>query len=171
MAVAIEVHGLKETLNELRKYEPELYKAIVNEFRTGTSPLLKAVGLQYPERPLKNWHQTAERVGKARMPPYTREKAQRGLRTVVSNNRRNQGVVRIEQKDAGGQVFDTAGSRSMSRFVKNLDKRNPTKSKPPKKRSRYLYTAVEANLHIVEDQLGDAIAKTDKLIQARIVGG
>lgn len=171
MAIAIEVYGLKETLRELQKYQPELYKEISQQFRDGAAPLLQSVGKDYPYKPLKNWHETNKRVGKSRLPPYTQAKAQKGLVATFKTTRRYDGILRIEQKDGGAQVYDTAGGRTLNQFVKNLDKRSPTKSKPSKNRSRYLFTSVEANLNLIEDQIQEAIDKTDKLIQIRIVGG
>ena len=169
MAATIEVHGLNELLRELRKYEPALYKTIRDELVNGAQPLTSAVGDDFPEKPLKYWHTSGERRGKARMPAYNAGKARRGVKAVVVRGGRSKGVLRLEQRDAGGQVYDAAGSKSMSRFVKNLDKHAPTKSKPPKSRSRLMYSSVAANMGLVEDDILKAIGKTDKMIQTRIL--
>jgi hypothetical protein len=169
MADTIEVHGLNELLRELRKYEPEMYKMIRKELLDGAQPLSSAVGSDFPDKPLKYWHSSGDRRGNAKMPPYIAGKARRGIKATVVRGGRSKGVLRLEQRDAGGQVYDAAGSKSMSRFVKNLDKHAPTKSKPPKSRSRLMYSSVAANMGLVEDNILKAIGKTDKMIQTRIL--
>jgi len=169
MASTIEVHGLNELLRELKKYEPTLYKTIRKELLDGAKPLTKAVGSDFPAKPLEYWHSSGERRGKAKMPPYIAGKARRGVKAVVVRGGRAKGVMRLEQRDAGGQVYDAAGSKSMSRFVKNLDKHAPTKSKPPKSRSRLMYASVADNMGLVEDNILKAIKQTDRMIQTRIM--
>lgn len=169
MAFTIEVHGLNQLLGELRKYEPTMYKQIRDELLAGARPLTTNVGSAYPAKPLKYWHSSNERRGDARMPPYVQSKAAKGVRAVVSTSGKKSGILRIEQKDAGGQVYDAAGSKSWSWFVANLDKSSSTRSRPPKTRSRLLYTSVAANMDLVEEQVLQAIRKTDKMIETRIV--
>lgn len=167
----IEVHGLNKTLAELRKVEPTLYKNIRKELLDGARPLSAAVGKEFPDKPLARWHTANERRGDARMPPYIGAKAQRGIKAKVITSGRKSGVLRLEQSDAGGQVYDSAGGNTVGRFVKNLDKHLSTKSKPPKSRSRVMFGSVARNMWIVEDQIIAAIKKTETYIEARIVRG
>jgi len=169
MASTIEVHGLKSLLGELRKVEPELYKTIRNDLLNGSNDLVRAVGADFPEQPLKNWHSTGGRKGKSRLPPYNAAKASKGIKAVVPTSGRKSGILRIEQRDAGGQVYDAAGSKSISRFVSNLDKKGNTKSKPPKPRSRLMFTSVADHMGLIEDNILKAIGKTEKMIQTRII--
>jgi hypothetical protein len=167
----IEVHGLNETLGALRKVEPVLYKKIRNDLVGGAKDLTTAVGKDFPNKPLEHWHSSGERRGKARMPPYSPNGAQRGVKAKVLTSRKKSGILRIEQSNAGGQVYDAAGGDTAGRFVKNLDKHLSTKSKPPRNRSRVMYGSVAGNLHLVEDRIRAVIKDTEKYIQAQIVRG
>ena len=165
----IEVHGLRETLAELRKYEPQLYKEIRSDLLTSSGPLASKVGNNFPLQPLSNWHSSGGRRGKSRLPAYNKAKVAKGVKPVLITGGRKNGILRIEQKDAGGQVYDSAGGKSNTRFVQNLDKRSLVKSHPPKSRSRIMYTSVATHLNLVEFNIQQVIQRVDKQIQTRIV--
>lgn len=167
----IEVYGLKQTLTELKKVEPTLYKQISQDLISGATDLTQAVGSEFPKAPLANWHTSGGRRGYARMPAYNSAQAAKGVKAKVLTNRKKSGILRIEQTNAGGQVYDAAGGKSASRFVMNLDKHLRTKSNPPKPRSRVLYGGVARHMDLVEDRIQKVIKSTEKYIQARIVRG
>lgn len=167
----IEVHGLNETLGALRKLEPTLYKNIRDDLVGGAKDLTSAVGKDFPAKPLANWHTRGDRRGDARMPPYNGASAQKGVKAKVLTQRNKSGILRLEQSNAGGQVYDAAGGETAGRFVKNLDKHLATKSKPPRNRSRVMYGSVAKNLYLVEDKIRAVIKDTEKYIQAQIVRG
>lgn len=169
--MAIEVYGLRETLNELRKVEPTLYKNIRQDLLQSASPLTQAVGAEFPTKPLRNWHESGGRRGDARMPPYSGARAAKGVKAKAITSGRRNGILRIEQTNAGGQVYDAAGGKSAGRFVMNLDKRLQTKSRPPRARSRVLYGGVARHMNIVEAQIQKVINSTERLIQIRISKG
>jgi hypothetical protein len=82
--------------------------------------------------------------------------------------------------DAGGQVYDSAGSitsggqGSMAsagqKFVSNLDKNLRTKSRGGKTRSRIMYPFTEKNLPLVEKAIEISIRKIDGEVQKRLNG-
>jgi hypothetical protein len=175
--IQVDVVGLKATLAELRTYDKELYKQIVDRLKTAAEPLARDVGRAFPMvQPLTNWHSEGGRRGKKRMPPYNVSKAQKGVKPYIySGNRfvgKDVGIMRIQQMDAGGQVYDGAGSANAgARFVQNLDKRRAVKSKGDGFRSRVMYKAVERGLPMIEDEVRKAITQTDAIVRARIVSG
>jgi hypothetical protein len=169
--MAIEVYGLRETLAQLRKVEPTLYKEIRQNLIISTTDLTQAVGNEFPEKPLKNWHQSGARRGEARMPPYNAANAAKGVKAKTPTSRKNNAILRIEQSNAGGQIYDAAGGKNAGRFVMNLDKHLRVKSKPPRARSRVMYGGVARHLNLVEDKIQKVINSTEKLIQKRIVSG
>lgn len=169
MASAIEVHGLKGLLGELRKFEPEMYKSIRDDLLMGANDLVQAVGNDFPQQPLKNWHSTGGRKGKSRLPAYNAAKARKGIKAVVVTSGRKSGILRIEQRDAGGAVYESAGGKSLSRFVQNLDKKGNIRSKPPKPRSRLMFTSVADHFELIENDILKAISRTEKMIELRII--
>jgi hypothetical protein len=91
------------------------------------------------------------------------------------------GLIRIQQMDAGGQVYDSAGSvtkggqGSMAtagqKFVSNLDKHLRIKSKGGgNTRSRIMYPFTEKNLPLIEKAIEISIRKIDGEVQKRLNG-
>lgn len=175
--IKVDVVGLKETLAQLRQYDKELYIKIAEQLKGSAQPLATEVGRAFPMvAPLQRWKMDGERSGKARMPPFNPARAARGVKPVVySGNRfvgKNVGILRIQQMDAGGQVFDGAGSISAgAQFVKNLDKRRATKSEGRGFRSRVMYGATKRGLPIIEDAVQKAIDDLNAVVVARIASG
>lgn len=175
--VKIDVVGVKETLAELRKYDKELYAKIADGLKGIAQPLAAQVGRSFPMiSPLQRWHIGGKRVGKARMPAYNPSAAASGVKPIVySGNRfvgKNVGILRLQQMNAGGQVFDGAGSATPAAgFVQNLDKHRVTKSAGRGFRSRVMYGATKRGLPQIEDAMKKAIDDLNTLVVARIVSG
>jgi hypothetical protein len=170
MTTTIRTHGIKELLVELRKLEPELHKALKTDLVNTAKPLAAKVGAGFPKTPLDNWKKTG-RSGKARMPAYQAGAVAKGVKPVYASSLKRDAILRIEQKNAGGQVYDSAGSRSNPSFVRNLDKHLTTKSRLGKSRSRVLYSGVKKNINMVEKPIADVIRRLERRIQQTIVRG
>ena len=175
--VMIDVVGLKDTLAELRKYDKELYKQIADQLKGIAQPLAAEVGRSFPMvSPLQRWHIQGGRQGKSRMPPSNPSTAARGVKPIVYTGNRfvgkNVGILRLQQMDAGGQVFDGAGSQSpRAQMVANLDKHRAIKSQGGGFRSRIMYGATKRGLPQIEDAINKAIEDLNVLVVARIASG
>lgn len=175
--VRIDAFGLRETLEQLRKYDKDLYKKVAAELQSVATPLATQVGRAFPmTSPLERWAISGGRKGKSRMPPFNPNTAARGVKPFVYTGRRfvgkEVGILRLQQFDAGGQVFDGAGSQSAgARFVQNLDKRSVVKSAGRGFRSRVMYKATERGLPMIEDAVRKAIDNLNTLIVSRIIAG
>ena len=185
MGIKVDVYGVRETLAELRKYERETFNRISSDLKTSAQPLASAVGNAFPDEPLRNWHTTGERRGASKLPPYNGSAAKRKVKVAVSTKRprgmNQHGLIRIQQMDAGGQVYDSAGSvtkggqGSMAtagqKFVSNLDKHLRIKSKGGgNTRSRIMYPFTEKNLPLIEKAIEISIRKIDGEVQKRLNG-
>lgn len=184
MGIKVDVYGVRETLVELRKYERETYNAIEQDLKLSAQPAATAVGSEFPDKPLRNWHGGTRRKGKARLPAYNGVSAKSKVRVAVSTKKptgvNQHGLIRLQQMDAGGQVYDTAGSdiggaRGTSatagqRFVANLDKHTRVKTKQGRYRSRVMYPATEKHLPLIEKAVEVSIRKIDGEVQKRLNG-
>jgi len=186
MGIKVDVYGVRETLAELRKYEVETFKKIKDDLLISAKPVADAVGRAFPDEPLMNWHTSGGRLeSKSNLPPYNGSSAKNKVKVVLSTKRpRGQsqyGLIRIQQMDGGGQVYDSAGSitaggqGSMAtagqKFVSNLDKHLRTKSKGGgKSRSRIMYPLTEKNLPLIEKAIEVSIRKIDGEVQKRLNG-
>jgi hypothetical protein len=105
--------------------------------------------------------------------------ARRSVKPIVySGNKfvgRNVGILRLQQMNAGGQVFDGAGTAMANpagdRFIKNLDKRSRVKSSGDGFRSRVMFPVTKKNLPMIEDAVAKAIGAQNERIRARLVQG
>ena len=182
--IKVDVYGVRETLAELRKYEAETFKRIKKDLIESAKPAAAAVGREFPDEPLINWHTSGGRLGsKSNFPPYNGASAKRKVKVVVSTKRprgMNQyGLIRLQQMDAGGQVYDSAGSVTKAargasasaghKFIANLDKRSK-QSAGNVWRSRVMYPETKKNLPLIEKAVEASIRKIDGEVQKRLNG-
>jgi hypothetical protein len=184
MGINVDVYGVRETLAELRKYEKQAYKTIADDLKLSAKPAADAVGREFPSEPLLNWHTSGGRKGKARLPQYNGATAKNKVRVAVSTKKPTgigeHGLIRLQQSDAGGQVYDTAGSNigaargsgasAGQKFVANIDKHLKVKTKQGRYRSRVMYPATEKHLPLIEKAVEVSIRKIDGEVQKRLNG-
>jgi hypothetical protein len=182
MGFNFDTHGIRETLSELKRYEPELYKELVQGLMNSAQPAAKAVGSEFPSMPLRNWRTSGGRSAGSRFAPYNGATAKTKVKPVLSIAQpRGVGVhklVRLQQQDAGASIFDTAGSAtagrlgrgtsSGQRFVANLDKRSNVKSNGKRYRSRVMLWATEKHLPLIEAAVEAEIAKINIQVKKRL---
>jgi hypothetical protein len=184
MGIKVDVYGVRETLAELRKYDAETFKRIKKDLIESAKPAAAAVGREFPDEPLMNWHTSGGRLGsKSKFPPYNGASAKRKVKVVVVSTTprgMNQyGLIRLQQMDAGGQVYDSAGSVTKAargasasagqKFIANLDKRTK-QSAGQGFRSRVMYPQTKKNLPLIEKAVEVSIRKIDGEVQKRLNG-
>jgi hypothetical protein len=182
-SIKVDVYGVRETLAELHKYERETYTRITNDLKLSAKPAAQAVGRSFPDEPLRNWHTSGGRKGNARLPEYNGAKVKNKVRVTVSTRKpagvSQHGLIRLEQSDAGGQVYDTAGSATTGKrgagasagqkFVANLE-RVGKQSQGDGFRSRIMYPQTKKNLPLIEQAVEISIRKIDGEVQKRLNG-
>ena len=177
MATEMKFYGISETLYYLKKYEADLYKSLRKDLVTKAEPLARLVGSRFPDEPLLNWHTSGGRLKtKSRLPPYDGAKAKTKVKPKsgsgsIRGGTRASVILRIQQDDAGGSVYDiagsvTAGARGASasagqKFIANLDKRKRIQSSGDGGRSRIMFGAIKANEGMIEADILEVIKKVD----------
>jgi hypothetical protein len=96
-----------------------------------------------------------------------------GVRPKVQARKPRNGVyniLRVQQMQAGGAVFDSAGSRKNNLFIRNLDTYSPVvgRSVVGRIRSRVLFKAVDKNKPMIEVVVRDVVDVTDRIVQNNI---
>ena len=178
MATDLQFYGINETLRYLKEYDKDLYKTLRKDLVAKALPLAQLVGSRFPDKPLSNWHSSGGRKGKVDMPPYMVGKAKAGVKPIAgtgSSRGKGQVILRMQQKDAGAAVFDSAGrgnyETSGSTFINNLDTKSSQKSKRGTPRSRMMFGAVKGNQNIIEEDVLDVIKKVDAFTTKAINAG
>ena len=176
--VQLNFYGLNETIRYLKNYESDLYKTLRKDLVDKSTPLAKLVGSRFPVKPLSNWHSTGDRRGAARMPPYMVGKAKAGVKAIAGTGVSRRGsspILRIQQNDAGGQVYDSAGIGSResaeSTFIDNLDNKSKSKSKRGQTRSRIMFGTVKGNQGMIEQDIVAIIKTVDSYTTQAINAG
>jgi hypothetical protein len=177
MALEAKFYGISETLYYLKNYEKDLYDALRKDLVNASKPLATLVGSHFPDEPLLNWHTSGGRLqSKSRLPAYNGAVAKKSVKPKagsgsIRGGTRNSVILRIQQNDAGGSVYDIAGSvtkgaRGASasagqKFIANLDKRKSIQSSGDGGRSRIMFGAIKANEGMIEADILEVIKKVD----------
>lgn len=180
--IRIEVYGVAQAVRELRNLEPTLYRQLRKDLLSSAKPLAEAVANSFPDEPLVNWEGDGSRKGPNNFPSYNSASVHARVRPAVMTSKpkapSSYGILRIEQMDAAGAIYDSAGSKTAAgrnsnggRFIMNLDKRLNTKSSKGKTRSRVLYPKTQKYLPLVFPAIEQTIAATEKLVQDSIMRG
>jgi hypothetical protein len=180
--IDVNIFGVKSTLEYLRRFEPDAFKAVQKQMRTTAQPVVKQVRGQFPANPgvvrsngVRQWaiygHDKKKKQRSPRgesgytFPRYDITEVRRGVKAKVGG-RKNKStnsypILRIIQDDGAGQIFDLAAeghSNAGRKFVGML----------PGSSSRVMWRSVkrwmpsvrkdiEQTLKIVEKQYSDRI--------------
>jgi hypothetical protein len=119
-----EIVGLKETINALRKIDPQLQKDFKNEATAIAQPAINAAKTAYSQFPLSGmaykWSDRGRKIF-----PFTISGAQSGVKMRFDTRRNAVGVILIEQKNAAAAVFEGAGRKDINRLGTSLDAISP----------------------------------------------
>ena len=120
VSTTIQVVGVKDTINALRKIDPQLQKDFKAQATQIAEPAINAGRAVYTQVPLSgmayNWTSNGRKVF-----PFTVAKAVKGVRMRFDTRRNAVGVILIEQKDPAAAIFETAGRANANRLSNNLE--------------------------------------------------
>ena len=120
--IDISVVGVKDTINKLRKLDPELQKQFKVDATAIAQPALNAAKAVYTQVPLsgmsKDWKQKKD--GR-KIKGFDVAKAKNGVQMKFDTRRNAVGVILIIQKDQAAAIFETAGRKNTNSLSRNLD--------------------------------------------------
>ena len=120
--VDISVVGVKDTINKLRKLDPELQKQFKVDATAIAQPALNAAKAVYTQVPLsgmsRDWKQKKD--GR-KIKGFDVAKAKNGVQMKFDTRRNAVGVILIIQKDQAAAIFETAGRKNTNSLSRNLD--------------------------------------------------
>ena len=120
--VDISVVGVKDTINKLRKLDPELQKQFKTDATAIAQPALNAAKAVYTQVPLsgmsRDWKQKKD--GR-KIKGFNVTKAKNGVQMKFDTRRNAVGVILIIQKDQAAAIFETAGRKNTNSLSRNLD--------------------------------------------------
>ena len=121
VSTTIQVVGVKDTINALRKIDPQLQKDFKAQATQIAEPALSAAKAVYTQVPLSGMNYKWQEKGRSRANfPFTIAKAKAGVRVRFDTRRNAVGVILIEQKDPAAAIFETAGRKNSNKLNTSL---------------------------------------------------
>ena len=121
VSTTIQVVGVKDTINALRKIDPQLQKDFKAQATQIAEPALSAAKAVYTRVPLSGMNYKWQEKGRSRANfPFTVAKAKAGVRVRFDTRRNAVGVILIEQKDPAAAIFETAGRKNPNKLNTSL---------------------------------------------------
>ena len=115
------VEGVKETINALRKIDPQLQKDFKIQTTAIAQPAINAAKSAYKNVPLSGMKYRWRSEGRTRNNfPFTVAKAGAGVKVRFDTRRNSLGVILIEQRDPGAAIFETAGRANANKLNTSL---------------------------------------------------
>ena len=115
----ISVVGVKETINALKKIDPQLQKDFRAQANEIAQPAINAAKDVYTQVPLSGMAYKWSSRGR-QLFPFSVAKAKSGVRLRIDTRRNAVGVILIEQKDPATAIFETAGRANANRLGDQL---------------------------------------------------
>jgi hypothetical protein len=163
-STTIEIVGVKQTINSLRKIDPQLQKDFKADATQIAAPALKAAKAVYTQVPLSGMKYKWQEQGRTRPNfPFTVTKAVNGVKVRFDTRRNAVGVILIEQKDPAAAIFETAGRANANKLNTSLLFVGLPVSAG---RTRLIGPAVYKARRGIEAEMTKMIAKTMRVVQA-----
>ena len=160
VSTTITVVGVKDTINGLRKIDPQLQKDFKAQATLIAQPAVQAGRDVYTALPLSGmkykWTQRDRKLF-----PFTVSKAANGVKMRFDTRRNAVGVILIEQKDPAAAIFETAGRANANRLSNSLGFVGPG-------RTRLIGPAVYKARRGVEKELKSAVMDAMRTVQREI---
>jgi len=121
VSTTITVVGVKDTINALKKIDPQLQKDFRAQANEIAAPAIKAAQEMYSAIPLSGMERNWTSPGRNRKNfPFSIAKAKSGVKLRIDTRRNAVGVILIEQKDPAAAIFETAGRANANKLGEQL---------------------------------------------------
>ena len=119
VSTTIKVVGVKDTINALKKIDPQLQKDFRAQANEIAAPAIRAAQEVYTQIPLSGMAYKWSSNGR-KLFPFSVAKAKSGVKLRIVTRRNAVGVILIEQKDPATAIFETAGRANANKLGDQL---------------------------------------------------
>jgi hypothetical protein len=161
--MAIEVRGLKETLQEIRNLDKMLFNEIIKDLKNTAKPYETKIKEAFPTKsPLKG------AVGNGRT---NYNQSQITVKTKFSNrrpkgNRASNLLKVVVEGNVGAVIFDLAGKKNPNGLTRSGKIMIAKLRKSP---SRYVWPAAEQNFNLIEKSIVESILNASKIVNKNLL--
>ena len=155
MSISMEVEGVKQTINDLRRISPELKRAFAKDAKKVARPAISVAvnrykALQFPSGTYRAWNR-----GDKQIFPLSNNKAARSVQVKVSGSKKAGAAIAIVSAYAGAGVFEFARNGNLgAAFTK--------KNGPP---ARVLWPSVESTQDAIVQEMADLVKQVSEQIE------
>jgi hypothetical protein len=153
----IQVVGVKDTINALKKIDPQLQKDFRAQATAIATPAINAAKDVYNQVPLSGMAYKWSSKGR-QLFPFTVSKAKSGVKLRIDTRRNAVGVILIEQKDPATAIFETAGRANANKLGDQLGFVRPG-------RTRLIGPAVYKARRGIEKEMEKMILETANVVR------
>ena len=153
----IQVVGVKDTINALKKIDPQLQKDFRAQANEIAKPAIDAAKNVYTQVPLSGMQYKWSSRGR-QLFPFTVAKAKNGVKLRIDTRRNAVGVILIEQKDPAAAIFETAGRANPNKLGNQLGFVGAG-------RTRFIGPAVYRARRGIENEMKKMILDTARTVQ------
>jgi hypothetical protein len=152
VSATIRVDGVKETIANLRKLDPELRKNFNANVKQITAPIVQGAQATYraanfPSGTAHKWEQKGRQIF-----PLDTSKAVRGVSTKISTSRRQASTIVVAQTNPGAAVFEFASNGRLGTAFTGKNGSSPRAMWPAADRNQ---TKVASELAKLVDDVSD----------------
>ena len=156
--VTIEVEGVKQTLRQLRRLDPEMRKQFDRDARQVVKPLMDNAKQRYSRVPLSGFQRKWRDIT-----PRTIGRYRSGVQFKVNTSNKRGAVFTVLQRNAAASVVDMAGRRSNNNLSRSLERAGWGQP------SRFMWPAAEATFSQVVRELMALVDEASKTIERSLV--
>jgi hypothetical protein len=162
VSTTITVVGVKDTINALKKIDPQLQKDFRTQANEIAQPAIKAGKEVYSQVPLSGMAYNWTSPGRSRKNfPFKVAKAKKGVQLRIDTRRNAVGVILVEQKDPAAAIFETAGRANPNKLGDQLGFVGPG-------RTRLIGPAVYRARRGIELEMEKMILDTQRVVRQEL---
>ena len=167
--MTIQVQGLKETLRDLQKLEPETRKQINKDIRRTVKPVADHINSNIPaSAPLSGMNHSGRTGWNRRKAVAIKLDARKPRRYIDKPTRTVTSVVRITTKDAPTAIVDMAGKAGGGSSRRPIQYRRPNFARALSSRlgqpSRFMWRDIENDLQLVQRELEPIVDRVERAL-------
>lgn len=143
----VRVDGVKLTIRELRRIDPELRRTFNRDVREILKPVIDEArrryqSIEYPSGTARKWQQN----GREKF-PLTNKESVRGVGVKIDTRKRNASTIVVVQSNAGASIFEFANGGNLGASFKTKNGGTP----------RVIWPAADSRMPQVIDNMRDLV--------------